>query len=127
VQRPDSPLVLIVDDSPANLKLARDVLGLAGLRTLEASTVGEAFALASRHLPDVILMDLHLPDGDGSQAARRLHADPRTAPVPIVAMSAMRLGPGDDWLFDAGFAGYISKPIDTATFPDEVRRFLRPA
>ena len=66
------PLVLIVDDNEKNLKLARDVLRAAGFRTLEAETGAEGIALAAEHVPDVILMDLRLPDMDGADAARTL-------------------------------------------------------
>ena len=100
------PLVLIVDDSERNLKLARDVLRAAGLRTLEATTGGEAIALAAEHLPDVILLDLRLPDMDGTDARERLvHA--RTARIPIVALSACgrRRATGAA----AGFAGYLAE------------------
>ena len=76
------PLVLIVDDNEKNLKLARDVLRAAGLRTLEAETGAEGIALAAEHLPDVILMDLRLPDMDGADAARALADDVRTAHHP---------------------------------------------
>jgi two-component system, cell cycle response regulator DivK len=119
----DLPLILIVDDNDRNRKLARDVLHLARFRTLEARTAADAIALASEHLPDVILMDLRLPDLDGSEAARMLRADPRTSRIPVVALTALRLDVGDEWLFDAGFAGYIVKPIDTDEFPEVVRRF----
>jgi two-component system, cell cycle response regulator DivK len=119
----DLPLVLIVDDNDRNRKLAGDVLRLARFRTLEAGTAAEAMALASEHLPDVILMDLRLPDLDGDEAARMLRAEPRTARIPVVAVTALPLDARDDWLFDAGFAGYIMKPIDTDQFPDVVRRF----
>jgi len=119
----DLPLILIVDDNDRNRKLARDVLHLARFRTLEAGTAAHAIALASEHLPDVILMDLRLPDLDGSEAARMLRADPRTSRIPVVALTALRLDVGDDWLFDAGFAGYIIKPIDIDAFPDVVRGF----
>jgi two-component system cell cycle response regulator DivK len=117
------PLVLIVDDNARNRKLARDVLRMAGIRTLEAATAAEGIAIASEHLPDVILMDLRLPDLDGTGAARLLRAEPRTARIPVVAMTALPLDDRDDWLFDAGFAGYIVKPIDIDEFPDAVRRF----
>jgi len=119
------PLVLIVDDNDRNRKLARDVLRMAGLRTLEAASAAEGIAIASEHLPDVILMDLRLPDLDGIEAARLLRAEPRTAHIPVVAMTALPLDARDDWLFDAGFAGYIVKPVDTDAFPDVVRRFCR--
>ena len=85
------PLVLIVDDSDRNRKLARDVLRQAEFRTLEAATAAEGIALASEHLPDVILMDLRLPDLDGTEAARLLVADPRTSHIPVVAVTALPL------------------------------------
>jgi two-component system cell cycle response regulator DivK len=119
----DLPLVLIVDDNDRNRKLAGDVLRVAGFRTLEAGTLAEGIALASERLPDVILMDLRLPDLDGTEAARMLQADPRTSQIPVVALTALRLEGREDWLFDAGFAGYIVKPIDIDEFPDVVRRF----
>jgi CheY-like chemotaxis protein len=119
----DLPLALIVDDNDRNRKLARDVLRLARFRTLEAVTAAEAIALASEHLPDVILMDLRLPDLSGTDAVRKLRAEPRTARIPVVAMTALRLDGREDWLLDAGFAGYIVKPIDIDEFPDLVRRF----
>jgi len=119
----DLPLILIVDDNDRNRKLAGDVLRLARFRTLGAVTAAEGIALAAEHLPDVILMDLRLPDLDGAQAARILRAEPRTSRIPVVAVTALPLDARDEWLFDAGFAGYIVKPIDTDEFPDVVRGF----
>jgi two-component system cell cycle response regulator DivK len=119
----DLPLILIVDDNERNRKLARDVLRAARFRTLEAATAAEGIALASEHLPDVVLMDLRLPDAEGTDAVRTLRADPRTSRLPIVAVTALPLDARDDWLFDAGFAGYIVKPIDTDAFPDVVRGY----
>jgi two-component system, cell cycle response regulator DivK len=119
----DLPLVLIVDDNDRNRKLAGDVLRLARFRTLEAVTAAEGIALASEHLPDVILMDLRLPDLDGTEAARMLRSEPRTSRIPVVAVTALPLDARDDWLFEAGFAGYVVKPIDTDVFPDVVRQY----
>ena len=115
-------LVLIVDDNAMNLKLARDVLLAAGFRTLEATNGTDAIALADEHLPDVVLMDLRLPDMDGTEAARKLAGAPRTSAIPVVALSALRLD-GDDSLPGSGFAGYLEKPIDIRAFPDQVRRY----
>jgi two-component system cell cycle response regulator DivK len=116
-------LVLIVDDNEKNLKLAGDVLRATGFRTLEATSGVEAIAIASQHLPDVILMDLRLPDMAGGEAARKLGAGPRTARIPVVALTAMRLaGEGRSLLAD-GFAGYLEKPFSVTEFPDEVRRY----
>jgi two-component system, cell cycle response regulator DivK len=119
----DLPLILIVDDNDRNRKLVREVLRLARFRTLEAVSASEGLALASEHLPDVILMDLRLPDQDGMEAARLLRAEPRTSRIPVVALTALRIDTRDDWLFDAGFAGYVVKPIDIDEFPELVRRF----
>jgi two-component system cell cycle response regulator DivK len=119
----DLPLVLIVDDNDRNRKLAGDVLRVAGFRTLEAGTAAEGIALASERLPDVILMDLRLPDLDGTEAARMLRAEPRTSHIPVVALTAFRLDGREDWLFDVGFAGFVVKPFDTDAFPEEVRRY----
>ena len=117
------PLVLIVDDNEKNLKLARDVLRAAGLGTLEAANGAEGIALAGEHLPDVILMDLRLPDMDGTDAAQRLGDEVRTASIPVVALSSLRLEGGGDWLRAAGFAGWLEKPISVGEFPDQVRRY----
>ena len=118
-----TPLVLIVDDNEKGLKLAHDVLEAAGFRTLRAASGAEAIALAAEHLPDVILMDLRLPDMDGTDAARRLGDVQRTASIPIVAVSSIPLGGGGDWFLAAGFAGYLEKPISVRAFPGQVRSF----
>jgi two-component system cell cycle response regulator DivK len=117
------PIVLIVDDNARNRKLTGDVLRHARFRTIDAATAAEGIAAATRHRPDVILMDLRLPDLDGAQAVRFLRDEPRTSHIPVVAMTALSLGDGDDWLTAAGFAGSIAKPIDVDTLPDLVRRF----
>jgi two-component system cell cycle response regulator DivK len=117
------PLVLIVDDNANNLKLARDVLLAAGFRTLEAATAGEGIALANEHRPDVVLMDLRLPDMDGADVARRLANGARTAAIPVVAFSSLAFDDDTAWLRHAGFAGYLEKPIDVEEFPDQVRGY----
>jgi two-component system cell cycle response regulator DivK len=119
-----TPLVLIVDDDARNLKLARDVLRAAGYRTLEAEGGADAIALAAEHLPDVVLMDLRLPDMNGADAARALRAGTRTARIPVVALSALSLEGAGDWLLDAGFSGHLDKPISVREFPDQVRHYL---
>ena len=119
------PLVLVVDDDARNRKLVCDVLRAAEFRTIVAETGQEAVALAAEHLPDVILMDLSLPDMDGTEAARILRDGARTAVIPVVLLSSISLEEGTAWLADAGFAGYLPKPIDIDEFPDQVLRFCR--
>jgi two-component system cell cycle response regulator DivK len=118
-------LVLVVDDDSRNRKLVCDVLLAAGLRTIVAETGQEAVALTAERLPDVILMDLSLPDMDGTEAARILRDEARTAVIPVVLLSSISLEEGPAWLADAGFVGYLAKPIDIDEFPDQVRRFCR--
>ena len=120
---PEATLVLIVDDSDRNRKLAGEVLRFVGLRTIEAATAADGIALAAEHLPDVILMDLRLPDLDGAKAVGILRAEPRTSRIPVVAMTASPLGDEEEWLVAAGFAGQIAKPFDIDTFPDLVMGF----
>jgi two-component system, cell cycle response regulator DivK len=122
---PEGPLVLIVDDNERNRKLARDVLVAAGFETLEAASGAEGIALADEQLPDVILMDLRLPDMDGTDAARTLADGTRTAAIPVVVFSSLALEVDAAWLLGAGFAGYLEKPIDIVEFPDQVRRYCR--
>jgi two-component system, cell cycle response regulator DivK len=116
-------LVLIVDDNEKNRKLARDLLRAAGFETLEAATGANAIALATEHVPGVILMDLRLPDIDGTEAARKLQDDARTERIPVLAMTALPLEGSGDWLEAAGFAGWLEKPIRVRDFPDQVRRY----
>lgn len=115
--------VLVVDDNDRNRKLAVDVLSAAAFRTFGAATAAEGIALAWKHLPDVILMDLRLPDMDGVDATRRLAAHERTALIPVVAMSASPLEGSEDWLEEVGFAGWLEKPIDVRTLPEQIRRY----
>jgi two-component system cell cycle response regulator DivK len=123
----NGPLVLIVDDSERNRKLARDVLRAAAIRTIEAASAAEAIALAREHLPDVILMDLRLPDMDGTAAARTLAAEERTSAIPVVAVSSLPVEHGGDWFQAAGFAGCLEKPLSVRAFPDQVRGYCRGA
>jgi two-component system, cell cycle response regulator DivK len=119
-------LVLIVDDNEYNAKLAREVLEAAGMSTLTASTAGDGLTLANRHQPDLVLMDLRLPDLDGVEAARRLRAGEATAHIPVVALSATGAEEADDWIRGGCFTGYIEKPIDVQELPAEVRRLCSP-
>jgi two-component system, cell cycle response regulator DivK len=126
--RDDAPsenafLVLVVDDDERNRKLARELLVRSGLVTIEAASGATAIALAGDRVPDVVLLDLHLPDMEGGDVARALREDERTARIPVVALTALRYPDGGARLLADGFAGYLEKPIDVQTFPDEVRGY----
>jgi two-component system cell cycle response regulator DivK len=119
-------LILIVDDNARNRKLVRDVLRFAGFRTLEADGGVEGIAAVVEHLPDLVLMDIRMPDMNGAEALRRLKDDERTAQIPIVALtSSTMLGDHERFLGD-GFDGYLRKPISVREFPGQVRGYLRP-
>ena len=122
---PRSEVALVVDDNDKNLKLARDVLRHAGLRTLEASTGRAAVTLAVEQLPDVILMDIRLPDMDGTMAVRELKNDARTAAIPVVALTSFAMKGDRERFIATGFDGYIEKPISVRDFPGEVRGYCR--
>jgi two-component system, cell cycle response regulator DivK len=117
-------LILIVDDNEMNMKLARDVLGFAGFRILEAVNAEEAIALAQEHVPDVILMDIRLPGMDGTTALGRLKGEARTAAIPVVALTSFAMKGDRERFLAAGFDGYLEKPIRVKEFPDQVRRYV---
>ncbi len=105
-------LILVVEDNAKNMKLLRDVLRAIGYRTLEASTAGEALVLASEHGPALVLMDIRLPDMDGLEALRRLRSDELTASIRVLAITAQVMKGDRERLREAGFDGYLSKPLD---------------
>jgi two-component system cell cycle response regulator DivK len=120
-------LILIVEDNDKNLELVRDLLQVKGYRTLEATTAPSAVALAAAHRPDLVLMDVQLPDEDGVSALGRLRAEPGLAAIPVVALTAFAMREDRARMLAAGFDGYISKPIDLRLFLDEVARQCRRA
>ncbi len=118
-------LVLIVDDNAKNLKLARDVLQFGGFKTLEAATGHLGLSLAREHLPDVILMDIRLPDIDGIEALSRLKGAGATDSIPVVALTSLAMKGDRERILAAGFDGYLEKPISVRAFPEQVRGFCR--
>ena len=104
--------VLVVEDNELNMKLFRDVLLVNGFRTLEATTGAHAIELAAEYVPDLVLMDIQLPDIDGVEALGRLRAEERTASVPVLALTAQAMDGDRERFLAAGFDGYVSKPVD---------------
>ena len=114
--------VLVVEDNARNMKLFRDVLQATGYRTLEASTGGQALTLAAEHGPALVLMDIRLPDMDGAEALGRLRVDGRTATIPVLAVTAQAMKGDRERFSEAGFDGYLSKPIDIDELLSAVER-----
>lgn len=116
--------ILVVEDTPANLALATKLLSAAGHDVLTSETAAEGVALARDRLPDLVLMDLGLPDMDGWQALRAIRSDPSAAGLHVVAFTADAMLGDRERALAGGFDGYLSKPIDFATFAESVEHLL---
>ena len=119
-----SNAVLIVDDTPVNLKLVRVLLSRQGFDVHTASTAEEALELAQTFRPALVLADIQLPGMDGLEMTRRLKAAPETCDTIVLALTAFAMKGDEQKAFEAGCDGYITKPIDTRTFPDLIRKYL---
>jgi two-component system, cell cycle response regulator DivK len=119
--------VLVVEDNEKNMKLFRDVLQASGFRLLEATTGEQAMELAAEHQPNLVLMDIQLPDIDGVEALGRLRANVRTASIPVVALTAQAMHGDRERFLDVGFVAYISKPVNILEFVKTVREHCEEA
>ena len=119
---PDDELILLIEDHPLNLKLLRDLLRVVGYHTVEATTAQAGIDAALAHKPRLVLLDIQLPDSDGLEVLTRLRSDPRTAAIPVLALTASAMSHDRERILDAGFDGYLAKPIDIWVLLDEVRQ-----
>jgi CheY-like chemotaxis protein len=117
-------LILVVEDNEANQLLFSAVLQRDGYEVLIAGSAPEAQDQIRDRRPDLILMDIQLPGQDGLSFTKQLKADPSTSTIPVVALTAHAMTGDRTHALEMGCAGYISKPIDTRTFGDSVRRYL---
>ena len=116
--------ILVVEDNALNLKLVRSLLSLGGYQVLEAEDAEKGMQMASLHQPDLILMDIQLPGIDGLEATRVIKGNEETRKIPVVALTSYAM-PGDEIKAqEAGCSGYITKPINTRTFMEDVRGYL---
>ena len=116
--------ILIVEDNPVNQKLLVTILRPHGYRLLTAVDGEEAITIATQELPQLILMDLQLPKMNGYAATQWLKAHPETSKIPIIALTAHAMPEERNHAQQVGFDGYITKPIDTRSFPGQIRGFL---
>ena len=114
--------ILVVEDNQKNMKLFRDVLDASGFRTIEATSGGEAVERATQEMPDLVLMDIQMPDFDGVEALKRLRSDHRTTSIPILALTAQAMHGDRERFLAAGFDGYISKPVNVRELIATVRQ-----
>lgn len=113
--------ILVVEDNDKNMKLFRDVLQVSGYSTLEATTGEKAVELALVHEPALVLMDVQLPGIDGLAVLGQLRQDERTSSIPVLAVTAQAMSGDRDRFLEAGFDGYLSKPVDIAELLQAVR------
>ena len=116
--------ILVVDDNRTNLKLVTDVLGFEGYCILTATDAKQAQAVVRQSPPDLILMDIGLPDMDGLALTQILKADQKTRHIIIVALTAFAMKGDEEKAIAAGCDGYIIKPIDTRKFPLQIAELL---
>ena len=114
--------ILVVEDNELNMKLFRDVLLATGYLALEATTGEEAVDLAVEQAPDLVLMDIQLPDADGVDVLRRLRTDDRTAAIPVLAVTAQAMQGDRERFLAEGFDGYVSKPLKIGELIGTVRQ-----
>ena len=115
--------ILIVEDNEKNMKLVRDILQFKGYQTVEAVTGNQGVTLARERRPDLILMDIQLPDINGIEALHLIRADPDLRATPVVAVSASVMPDEQQKIVASGFDAYVTKPIDLKTFVATVEKF----
>jgi two-component system cell cycle response regulator DivK len=119
-------VILIVEDNENNMMLVRDVLQFKGYETLEATTGAEGVRLAIERKPDLVLMDIQLPDIDGLTALAQIRADAAVRHVPVLAVSASVMPDDQQRIAASGFDAFITKPINVKNFVATVESFVRP-
>lgn len=116
--------VLIVEDNELNMKLFRDLLEAHGYTTAAARNGVEAMTLARKHKPDLILMDIQLPEVSGLEVTRWIKDDPTLYAIPVVAVTAFAMKGDEERIREGGCEAYLSKPISVGKFIETVRRFI---
>lgn len=116
--------ILIVEDNELNMKLFHDLLDAHGYKTIQTRNGVDALALAREHRPDLILMDIQLPEVSGLDVTKWLKEDERLRDIPVVAVTAFAMKGDEERIRQGGCEAYISKPISVATFLDTVRHFI---
>ncbi len=116
--------VLIVEDNELNMKLFNDLLEAFGYQTLKTRSGDEAVPLVREHRPDLVIMDIQLPERSGLDITRELKADDGLRHIPVVAVTAFAMRGDEQRIRESGAEAYLSKPISVASFLDTVRRFV---
>ena len=120
----DGKRILLVEDNPVNRRLAQFLLRSKGYEVWEATTAPEAFAVLKERRPDLILMDIQLPEVDGLTATRRLKADPATQDIPVVAVTSYAMKGDETRALEAGCNGHVAKPVVTRELLGRIHALL---
>ena len=116
---------LVIEDNEKNRMLEKDLLEVAGFEVFEVEDAVIGIAMARREKPDIIILDVRLPDMRGTEAARILRQDKETRDIPIVFVTASVLAEGREEMKDIANSGFIGKPINTRTFAKEISQFIK--
>ncbi len=117
---------LVVDDNGNNLLLEKDLLEVAGFEVFGAENAADGIAMARKEKPDIIIMDVRLPDMRGTEAAQILRQDKETCDIPVVFVTASVMAEGREEISTITNSGFIGKPINTRTFAKEISQFIKP-
>lgn len=118
------PRILVIEDNEQNMYLLTFLLNRSGQEVLQARDGRQGIALARKENPDLILLDIQLPEMDGYTVAREIKTDPALAAIPIVAVTSYAMVGDREKAMNAGCSGYIEKPINPDTFLDQITAFL---
>lgn len=120
-----SKVILVIEDQEDNRRIMRDLLTSVNYEIIEAVTAQEGVHLAETHRPDLILMDIQLPDFDGYEATRRIKAIPALSSIPIIVVTSYALSGDDTKAFAAGCDAYVSKPFSPRVLLKKIQEFLQ--
>ena len=116
---------LVVDDNAKNLTLEKDLLDVAGFEVFVAENASSAILIARKEKPDIIILDMRLPDMRGTEAAKILRQDKETRDIPIIFVTASVMAENRDEIISITNSGFIGKPINTRTFAKEISQFIK--
>ena len=119
-----SELILIIEDQEDNRRIMRDLFTSAGYKVIEAATAEAGVMSAETHCPDLILMDIQLPDFDGYEATRRIKANPALSSIPVIAVTSYALSGDEAKAYEAGCDAYVSKPYSPRKLLAKIRKFF---
>ncbi len=121
----DQKTILYIEDNPDNRLLVRRILSVHGYRLLEAEHASKALEVLQQEIPDLILMDINMPEMDGYTLTAKIRRIPTLANIPVIALTANVMKGDRERTLEAGCDGYIQKPVDVDSFPDQIAKYIK--